>query len=215
MKVVLKLNLKGMHILEKKRKNIIIVVIFALLTVPIFFGIYVETIFLQVSNLYAIVVLFGGLVLFLSVGELIDIYGFNIESIEAIKEHDVIKALTEKQNRLITLLFFIITMIMEELIFRYYLISLLFHSLELSIVLALIISSLFFSLYHVHTWFTYKNVRILGIFLGNSFLLGLFLGYIFLTLGFLYCIIIHSIIAFIFYFNLVKRYFKKSDYKTN
>jgi len=203
------------YLLEKKNKFVFIVVVFAVLTIPIFFGIYVETIFLQVSNLYAIIVLFGGLVIFLSVGELIDIYGFNIESLEAIKEHDVIQALTQKKNRLITLLLFIITMIMEELIFRYYLISFLFYSLNLNIILVLILSSLFFSLYHIHTWFTYKNVRILGIFLSNSFLLGLFLGYIFLTLGFLYCIIIHSIIAFIFYFNLVKRYFKKSNCKSN
>ncbi len=198
-----------MYILEKKRKYIIIVVVFALLTIPIFFGIYVETIFLQVSNLYAMIVLFSGLVVLLLIGELIDIFGFNIESLEAIKEHDVIQALTEKKNRLSTLLFFIITMIMEELIFRYYLISFLFHSLDLNIVLALLISSLFFSLYHIHTWFTFKNVRILGIFLSNSFLLGLFLGFIFLSLGFFYCILIHSIIAFLFYFNLVNRYFKR------
>lgn len=209
MKVDLKPNLLGVYFLEKKRKSIIIVVVFVLLTMPIFFGLYVETIFLQVSNLYAIIILFIGLVVLLSLGELIDIYGFNIESLEAIKEHDVIKALTEKKKRFNTLLLFIVTMIMEELIFRYYFISFLFHSLNLSTILALIISSLFFSLYHIHTWFTFKNLRILGIFLSNSFLLGLFLGFIFLNIGFFYCIIIHSFIAFIFYFNLVNRYFKK------
>ena len=194
--------------MEKKRKYVLIVVVFLLLTIPIFFGIYIETIFLQASNLYAIFVLFGGLVIFLSLGELIDIYGFNIESLEAIKKHDVIQSLTEKKKKLNTVVIFIITMIMEELIFRYYLISILFHSLNLSSILALILSSLFFSFYHIHTWFSFKNVRILTIFLSNSFLLGLFLGFIFLTLGFFYCIIIHSIIAFLFYFNLVNRYFK-------
>jgi membrane protease YdiL (CAAX protease family) len=194
--------------LEKKRKYILIVVVFLVLTIPIFFGIYVETIFLQVSNLYAFFVLFGGLVIFLSLGEVIDIYGFNIESLEAIKKHDVIQSLTEKKNRLNTVVIFIITMIMEELIFRYYLINILFHSLNLSSILALILSSLFFSFYHIHTWFSFKNVRVLIIFLSNSFLLGLFLGFIFLTLGFFYCIVIHSIIAFLFYFNLVNRYFK-------
>jgi len=210
LKVDLKPNLKGVYVLEKKRKYIIIVVILVLLTIPILFGLYVETIFLQASNLYAIIILFSGLVVLLSLGELIDKYGFNIESLEAIKEHDVIKALTEKENRLNILLLFIITMIMEELIFRYYLINLLFHSLDLNIILALVISSLVFSLYHIHTWFTYKNMRILVIFLSNSFLLGFFLGFIFLTLGFFYCILIHSIIAFLFYFNLVNRYFKNN-----
>jgi membrane protease YdiL (CAAX protease family) len=210
MKVELITNLKGVYVLEKKRKYIIIVVIFVLLTIPILFGLYVETIFLQASNLYAIIILFSGLVVLLSLGELIDKYGFNIESLKAIKEHDVIKVLTEKENRLNILLLFIITMIMEELIFRYYLINLLFHSLDLNIILALVISSLVFSLYHIHTWFTYKNMRILVIFLSNSFLLGFFLGFIFLTLGFFYCILIHSIIAFLFYFNLVNRYFKNN-----
>ena len=90
------------------------------------------------------------------------------------------------------------------------LISFLFYSLGLSMVLTLVISSLVFSLYHIHTWFTYKNMRILVIFLSNSFLLGFFLGFIFLTLGFFYCILIHSIIAFLFYFNLVNRYFKNN-----
>jgi membrane protease YdiL (CAAX protease family) len=194
--------------LEKKIKNITIVVVFLLLTIPIFFGTYVETIFLQVSNLFAIIVLFGGLFVLISLGELIDVYGFDIKSLEAIKKHNVIQALIEKEKILSTLMLFIITMIMEELIFRYYLTNILFHSLDLNIVLALIISSLFFSLYHIHTWFTYKNMRIVGIFLGNSFLLGLLLGYIFLNLGLFYSIIIHSIIAFLFYFNLVNRYFK-------
>ncbi|MHA2281942.1 MAG: CPBP family intramembrane glutamic endopeptidase [Promethearchaeota archaeon] len=194
--------------MEKKIKNITIVVVFLLLTIPIFFGTYVETIFLQVSNLFAIIVLFGGLFVLISLGELIDVYGFDIKSLEAIKKHNVIQALIEKEKILSTLMLFIITMIMEELIFRYYLTNILFHSLDLNIVLALIISSLFFSLYHIHTWFTYKNMRIVGIFLGNSFLLGLLLGYIFLNLGLFYSIIIHSIIAFLFYFNLVNRYFK-------
>ena len=209
MKVNLKPNINGVSNLEKKRKYLIIVVVFVLLTIPIFFGLYVETIFLQVSNLYAIIILFGGLIVLLSLGELIDKYGLNIESLEAIKKHDIIQVLTDKKNRLNTLLLFIITMIMEELIFRYYLISFLYHSQGLSIILALFISSLVFSLYHIHTWFTFKNVRILGIFLSNSFLLGFFLGYIFLSLGFFYCIILHSLIAFLFYFNLVNRYFKK------
>ncbi|MHA2180044.1 MAG: CPBP family intramembrane glutamic endopeptidase [Promethearchaeota archaeon] len=193
-----------------KRKYIIIVIVFLLLTIPMFFGIYVETIFREVSNLYAIIILFGGLVVLLLLGEFTDKHGFNIKSLEAIKDHDVIQSLTEKENRGKMVIMFIITMIMEELIFRYYLISFLFNTLDLSVLLVLIISSLFFSLYHIHTWFTYKNIRILGIFLINSFLLGLFLGYIFLNLGFLYCIVIHSIIAFLFYFNLVNRYFKKN-----
>ena len=167
-----------------------------------------EYIIPQGSNLYTFLILFGGLVVLFTVGELMDLFGFNTESLELIKEHDVIQALIKKKKRLVILSLFLLTMIMEELIFRYYFLSFIFHSLNLDMILVLIISSFLFSLYHFHIWFTYKNLRILGIFLSNSFLLGFFLGFIFLTLGFFLCVIIHSLFAFLFYFNLFKRYFK-------
>jgi len=176
-----------------------------------FFGLYVENIIPQAINLYTFLIIFGGLIVLFTLGELIDIFGFNTESLELIKEHDVIQALITKKKRLVILSLFLLTMIMEELIFRYYLLSFLFHSLNLDFILVLIISSLFFSLYHFHTWFTFKNLRILGIFLIISFLLGLFLGFIFITLGFFICVIIHSLFALLFYFNLFNRYFKTKE----
>ena len=197
-----------MNNLEKNRKYIIISVISLLLILPMFFGLYAEYIIPQGSNLYTFLILFGGLVVLFTVGELMDLFGFNTESLELIKEHDVIQALIKKKKRLVILSLFLLTMIMEELIFRYYFLSFLFHSLNLDMILVLIISSLFFSLDHFHIWFTFKNLRILGIFLSNSFLLGFFLGFIFLTLGFFLCVIIHSLFAFLLYFNLFNRYFK-------
>jgi len=197
--------------LEKNRKYIIISVISLLLILPMFFGLYVENIIPQAINLYTFLIIFGGLIVLFTLGELIDIFGFNTESLELIKEHDVIQALITKKKRLVILSLFLLTMIMEELIFRYYLLSFLFHSLNLDFILVLIISSLFFSLYHFHTWFTFKNLRILGIFLIISFLLGLFLGFIFITLGFFICVIIHSLFALLFYFNLFNRYFKTKE----
>jgi len=136
-------------------------------------------------------------------------FGFTKDCLDIIKKHDVIDVLIEKRNRLPIFSLFLITMIMEELIFRNYLINLFIRTVKLQIILGIFISSLIFSLYHIHTWFVYKDLRISVIYLINSFLLGLFNGYIFLTLGLITCIIIHTSIAFLFYYNLYKRYFKK------
>ncbi|MFW9823709.1 MAG: type II CAAX prenyl endopeptidase Rce1 family protein [Candidatus Thorarchaeota archaeon] len=103
---------------------------------------------------------------------------------------------------------FLIIILTEELVFRYYLIGFLYDSLNLDAFLILILSSVFFSLYHIHVWFKFKNIRILKIYLGNSLLLGFFLGFIFLTLGFFVCVIIHYLLALLFYFSLFNRYFK-------
>ena len=197
-----------MKTLEKNKKYIIISVVTLLLIIPMFFGLYIENLFTQISSIYPLLVLFGGLVVLLTVGELMDIFVLDTKSLELIKEHDVIQALITKKKRLVILSVFLITMIMEELIFRYYFLSLLFHTLTLDLILVLFISSLVFALYHIHIWFTYKNLRIFGIFLFNSFLLGFLLGLIFLTLGFFFCVLIHSLVALLFYFNLFNRYYK-------
>ena len=160
----------------------------------------------------------GGLVVVLSIGEITDNYGFTRESLKIMKEHDVLHALINKENRLMILFLFILTMVMEELIFRFYLIGFLTQTLGLSIIVVLFMSSISFSLYHIHMWFSYRDLRILVIYLSNSFLLGLFLGFIFVTLGFVLCILFHSLLGFLFYFNLYRRYFKaepvQSTYST-
>lgn len=198
-----------MKTLEKNKKYIIISIVSLLLILPMFFGLYIENLFTQIINIYTLLVLFGGLVVLLTLGELMDIFVLDTKSLELIKEHDVIQALITKKKRLVLFSLFLITMIMEELIFRYYFLSLLFHSLTLDLILVLSISSLVFSLYHIHIWFTYKNLRIFGIFFINSFLLGFLLGFIFLTLGFFFCVLVHSLVALLFYLNLFNRYFKK------
>jgi membrane protease YdiL (CAAX protease family) len=194
--------------LEKDTKYLIICVVFLLLILPVFFGLYAENLFFQIINNYTLLTLFGGLVVLLTVGEIIDIFGFNTQSLELIKENDVIQSLITRKKRFVILTLFLIIMITEELVFRYYLIGFLNDSLNLDIILVLILSSVFFSLYHIHMWFKFKNIRILIIFLGNSLLLGFFLAFIYLTLGFIVCVIIHYLLAFLFYFSLFNRYFK-------
>ena len=195
--------------LENNQKYTIICLITLILTIPLFFGFYAEYLFISEFSLYTLFVFLGGLFVLLSIGELIDTFGFTKDSLDIIKKHDVIDVLIEKRNRLPIFSLFLITMIMEELIFRNYLINLFIHTVKLHVILGIFISSLVFSLYHIHTWFNYKDLRISVIYLINSFLLGLFNGFIFLTLGLITCVIIHTSLAFLFYYNLYKRYFKK------
>jgi membrane protease YdiL (CAAX protease family) len=195
--------------LESIQKYTTICLITLILTIPLFFGFYAEYLFISEFSLYTLFIFLGGLLVLLSIGELIDMFGFTKDSLDIIKKHDVIDVLIEKRNRLPIFSLFLITMIMEELIFRNYLINLFIRTVKLQTILGIFISSLTFSLYHIHTWFYYKDLRISVIYLINSFLLGLFNGYIFLTLGLITCIIIHTSLAFLFYYNLYKRYFKK------
>ncbi|MFW9894586.1 MAG: CPBP family intramembrane glutamic endopeptidase [Candidatus Thorarchaeota archaeon] len=198
-----------MNDLGKRGKKYYIICFFTIiLTLPIFFGQYIENFYAQIINTSTIFVYFLGIIVLFIIGGLIDVFGFNVKELELIKDHDVIQALIKKENRLFILIMFILTMIMEELIFRYYIISFLSSTLSLNLIFIILISSVFFSLYHIHIWFKFQDLRILGIFMTNSFLLGLFLGFIFLTLGFSLCLITHSVVALIFYLNLYNKYFR-------
>lgn len=194
--------------MENNQKYTIICLITLILTIPLFFGFYIEYLFISEFSLYTLFIFLGGLFILLSIGELIEMFGFTEDSLDIIKKHDVIDVLIEKRNRLAIYSLFLITMIMEELIFRNYLINLFIRTLNLHVILVIFISSLVFSLYHIHVWFNYKDLRIFVIYLINSFLLGLFNSIMFLTLGLITCIIIHSSLSFLFYYNLYKRYFK-------
>ncbi|MFX0023097.1 MAG: type II CAAX prenyl endopeptidase Rce1 family protein [Candidatus Hermodarchaeota archaeon] len=189
-------------------KYIIITVISICLFFPMIFGVYIQYIIVRISDLIFILPFLLGLFVLLSLGRLIEIFIFNIENVELMRKHDVMNALINKNNRFVILFFFPLTMIMEELIFRYYLIGFLRNSLNLEIVSVILISSIVFSLYHIHTWFSFKNLTILLINLVYPFLMGLYLGYIFLNLGILPCILIHYILAFFLYYSLYRRYFK-------
>ncbi|MFX1572467.1 MAG: type II CAAX prenyl endopeptidase Rce1 family protein [Promethearchaeota archaeon] len=127
------------------------------------------------------------------------------------KDHDIIEVFINNHNQIIVWVFFPIIMIIEELIFRYYLIGFLFFILGLESFLLILSSSLIFSLYHIHTWFVIKNLRLRLINLSNPFLLGLFNGYLFLKLGIIPCILVHYFLALFLYYNLYRRYFKREN----
>ena len=198
-----------MKLLEHNQEYTIKCLITLILTIPLFFGFYADYLFISEFSLITLFIFLGGIFVLLSIGELIDIFGFTKDNLEIIKKHDVIYVLVEKQKRIVILSLFLITMMMEELIFRNYLIILLIRTLNLHEFLGIFISSLVFSLYHVHIWFKFRDLRIFVIYLSYSFFLGLFNGLMLLTLGLITCIIIHTCLSFLFYYNLYNRYFKR------
>ena len=197
--------------MEKIRKYTILTTLFVILIIPIFFRIYIEYLIVRELNLFVILILLLGLITLLLIGKLIGTYGYDSESIEKMKKHDIIEALINKSNKIRLWLFFPIIMVIEELIFRYYCIGFLLNQLDVDVIAAIVISSLIFSLFHIHLWFSYKNLRILLINLGYSFLLGLFNGYILLTLGIFPCVGIHYALAMYLYYSIYKKYFKTAN----
>ena len=193
----------------KKYLTIIIVVI--ILIIPIVFGFYNEYLTYNDLNYYVILIIIVGFLILLLFGKLIEIYAYDEKSIQMMKQHDVIDALIENRNKSVLLVFlvFLLTMVMEELIFRYYVIGFLLLQLRLEVFWALLISSVIFSLYHIHTWFSYKNIRISIIYIGYSFFMGLFLGFTLLMVGIFPCILIHSSLAYMMYYSIYRKHFKQ------
>lgn len=192
------------------RKFTIITVFTSILIIPPFFGVYTD--FLVVKNIPLQEILFiilGYLLLFL-IGLVINFFGFNQADIEKMSNHNVIQALINKNN-VILWIFFPVTMLMEELLFRFYTLSFLSSTLEFTILLSVLISSIAFSLYHIHTWFTFKSQKILVVNLCYTFILGLIIGYVFFLSGIIPCILIHYSVVFNLYYIIYKKNFKLSD----
>ena len=200
--------------MELNRKYGILGILCAILIIPILFGTYLEYLFIRELNLMIFFGLTFGLLVLILMDKLIVDYGFNDTSFEALKTQDVVKALITGENKVIIWIFLLLIMIIEELIFRYYLIGFLLKQVELEIIWAILISSSIFSLFHIHIWFRFKNLRVLIINLIDSFFLGLFNAYIFLTLGLIPCILIHYGLVLLLYYGIYKKYFKSIDDST-
>ena len=176
-----------------------------ILLFPLFFGIYTEFLIINDFTLFTLAYLLIGFVFLLVLGKVMEHFMYKGASKETMKHHDVINALLNKNGKTILFVFFPLTMIMEEFIFRYYLIGVLLHQLKLGLILAIFISSVIFSLYHLHIWFKFKNLNILISYLISSFLLGIYNAYLLITLGIFVCIIVHTIVVFILYHNLYNK----------
>ncbi len=189
--------------LGKKYLAIISTVI--LLLIPIFFGIYANFLTVSEISLEIMLLLLIGFVLLLALGKVMEMFLYGKKSKEKMKQHDVIGAFLNEEGKIVLLVFFPLTMIMEELIFRYYLIGFLLSPLNLEIISTIMISSLIFSLYHIHTWFRFKDLKILISYLIFSFLLGIYNAYLLFALGIFACIIVHFSLVFVIYYNLYKK----------
>ena len=187
------------------KKYLVITIAVILLIIPIFFGIYIDFLVAGEISLEILLFLLIGFAFLLGLGKLMEFLMYSEKSKELMKEHDVIKALLNGNDVKVLLVFFPLTMVMEELIFRYYLIGVFLYELNVSILLTTISSSVIFSLYHLHIWFRLKNLKILITYLITSFLLGIYNAYILLTLGIFACVIVHIILVFILYYNLYKK----------
>jgi len=186
-------------------KYLTITVVVISLIIPIFFGVYIDFLFISDFSLGVMLFLLIGFLILLGLGKVMEILMISERSKELMKQHDVIKALLNGNDRNVLLVFFPLTMIMEELIFRYYLIGLLLSQLKLGLILVILISSMVFSLYHLHIWFKFKNLKILISYLLTSFLLAIYNAYLLITLGIFACIITHTVLVFILYYNLYKK----------
>lgn len=172
------------------------------------FGLYLEYFTIKELNWVVILITIIGLFILLFIGKIVEIFGYNRKIVEFLRKNDVINALINGRSKLIIWFFFPIIIITEELIFRYYTIGFLDYTLELEPVIVIFLSSLFFSIYHIHIWFRYKNSIILLVNLGYPFLLGLYTGYIFLRVGIIPCILVHFFLALYGYYSIYRQYFQ-------
>jgi membrane protease YdiL (CAAX protease family) len=145
-------------------------------------------------------------ILLLSIG--IQAFGYNEGSIEIMRHYDIVTTFIEKKDKLILFIFFPLTMLMEELIFRFYLIGALINFVNLDTTSIGLISSLIFSFSHLQFWFRFKNVRITLVYMITSFFIGFFLAFTLFTMGLFFCFIFHLLIALVLYYNLAKKILK-------
>ncbi|MFX1389409.1 MAG: type II CAAX prenyl endopeptidase Rce1 family protein [Promethearchaeota archaeon] len=193
------------------KKYILICIVTILLSIPIICGVFIEFLQLRVINIISILIFFLGLFILLLLGFIIEVFIYNSEIFEIIQKHDVVNSFIKRSNRFSTWIFFFITMIMEELIFRYYSIGVLNSVLHLDIYLTILISSAAFSLYHIHTWLSYKDLKILIVNLVYPFFLGLYLGLLIFSFGLFSDIFAHSFIAFLMHYNIYRIYYKYTN----
>ena len=146
-----------------------------------------------------------GFVFLLGFGKILELLLYNDMSREIMKQNDVVNALLNEKNIIVVLISFTLIMIMEELIFRYYLIGILLNQLMIEIIPTIIVSSIIFSISHIHIWFRFRDLRMTVSYSISSFLLGIYNGFALLTLGIFSCIIIHTTLVFLSYYNLYKK----------
>lgn len=194
-------------------KDVIIIIVVFIAIIPLFYGYDLQSIVILSFNFNLIVVLALGLVILFLSGRFIFSTLLDEKSISLMKNHDMIDSFIKKNQKWTKWFTFPLTMLMEELIFRFYAISIIVDLIKLSPFLAVMLSSSIFAVYHIHFWVRLKNFRIFFSFFILSFLLGLLNGYAFIYFGLLACFIIHYGMAFELYFYLYRKFYVKKQKK--
>jgi len=195
------MTFKSRNFLENT-KNIFIIVSVIVLIIPILLGLNITYIFISVKIDYLeVIFLILGTFLLLTLGLVFLYFSLNEKVMKEFQKHPLVNALITKKNILFNLFIFSMTMIMEELIFRLYLIAFFLDILKLLFVVAILMDGVIFSLYHLHFL-----TRIIWIYLIFSFFLGTFNSYILVKFGLISCILIHFSIALLIYIMISKRY---------
>ncbi|GAH10523.1 unnamed protein product, partial [marine sediment metagenome] len=121
------------------KKYLAITITVILLIIPIFFGIYIDFLVASEITLEVMLFLLIGFAILLGLGKLMEFLMYGETSKELMKQHDVVNALLNRTGINGLLVFFPLTMIMEELIFRYYLMGLLLNQFMIGSILAITI----------------------------------------------------------------------------
>lgn len=155
------------------------------------------------ENVLNLVIYFVLIVLVPIIG-LIIIPNYLKNSLSKFKNHIMTNALIEKDWYNIIIVF-TCTMIFEELIFRGLILVSLFSIFEISQIGSIILSSVIFSLYHLHTWPTFHDKKITIVFMLFSLVLGLICGYFLFLFGYVSCILFHWLSVILIYTRIVKK----------
>ncbi|HMF32139.1 MAG TPA: CPBP family glutamic-type intramembrane protease [Candidatus Lokiarchaeia archaeon] len=122
-------------------------------------------------------------------------------SILKMETHVIFQAF-ETRDRFTLLCVFPLTMVFEEALFRGFIAIGLSYIVSLGQWGAIFLSSAIFSTYHLHTWPTFKDIRITTCFMVFSFALGIACGYFVFTLGIIAVILLHWFSVFLIYYDL-------------
>ena len=196
---------------ENHTKDVIIIIVVIIAIIPLIYGYNLQSIAIITCNFNLIAVLALGLVILFLLGRLIFSTLLDEKSISLMENHDMIDSFIKKNQKWTKWFIFPLTMLMEELIFRFYAISIIINLIKLNPFLAIIISSSIFAVYHIHFWIRLKNFRIFISFFILSFLLGLLNGYAFIYFGLLACFFIHYGMAFELYSYLYRKFYAKNQ----
>jgi membrane protease YdiL (CAAX protease family) len=137
-------------------------IIIFILIIPLFFGFNKEFIFPSNFSLVDFIIIIFGIIFLFIFGIFFITPFFKTQHFEKMKKHEVVKAFINREYKPLYRSF-LLSMIIDEMIFRFYIAGVLIQYLEM--INVIILSSTIFSVYHVYIWFYLKDIRVLCVYL--------------------------------------------------